>query len=486
MTAVFPFSVDERNAEQVQQLLQEYLAENTAYTDSALPDFIVTMVQNGRNKAEVTTALEEFLGDGVTKVMTWITEELPKSYKAVPNEDKVDFGQDEPAEDVHRSDEEAPVASIAVLASKGDTGRENDDYNSRERARQRRERFGGEEGREREENGRGGRGRQEYGRGRGGEEFGRRQDRWNNERERGRGRGFESRERRERDEGDTKSVQRRSNDRRGNNVSFTVRLDTKNSGNDRDSEMTERMTRKRSMTERLEGDSGEGNDGNHTADDSLSLGQPSKVQRTNTPKCTFWPYCSKGDACPFFHPSQPCTRFPNCKFGDKCLFIHPAGGQQQRNAPAKRFAHAAPPCRYGFSCHRRTSGCTFSHPAVSCRFGDGCTRKATCKFGHGVTCRYGVRCSRAGCSFSHGASASASSAGAEESTAEADITALDAGLPSTPPRDGNESSAPGEKEDTNAVGQTETAVDSEQDSSPPATAAPEKESTSEPKDRPAN
>lgn len=140
-------------------------------------------------------------------------------------------------------------------------------------------------------------------------------------------------------------------------------------------------------------------------------------------RCTFWPQCTKGDTCPYHHPTENCKSFPNCQFGKKCLYIHPSLTCKfgvSCNRPNCNFTHPPPllaaatmgvgfgmpmkqkvqnPCRNGFSC--TTPNCKYSHPAAPCKFGKACTRGALCTFSHAPPCRYGAKCTRIGCTFSH-------------------------------------------------------------------------------------
>jgi hypothetical protein len=83
------------------------------------------------------------------------------------------------------------------------------------------------------------------------------------------------------------------------------------------------------------------------------------------------------------------------------------------HAPVAAAAHApvaaaqANECRFGARCTR--ADCKFTHTAVrampECRFGARCTR-ADCKFTHTAVrampeCRFGTRCTRADCKFTH-------------------------------------------------------------------------------------
>eukprot|EP01103_Thecamoeba_quadrilineata_P011696 TRINITY_DN2840_c0_g1_i1.p1 TRINITY_DN2840_c0_g1~~TRINITY_DN2840_c0_g1_i1.p1 ORF type:complete len:373 (-),score=65.55 TRINITY_DN2840_c0_g1_i1:131-1249(-) len=121
-------------------------------------------------------------------------------------------------------------------------------------------------------------------------------------------------------------------------------------------------------------------------------GRPAKKVR-----CSYWPFCKRGDECVYYHPVENCSKFPNCAFGDKCLFIHPSIS-----------------CKFGSTCNR--IGCQFHHPQVSlppllppsqtppvnpCRFGTSCSRP-NCYFWHPVDmCKFGSKCARGNCRFRH-------------------------------------------------------------------------------------
>lgn len=61
-------------------------------------------------------------------------------------------------------------------------------------------------------------------------------------------------------------------------------------------------------------------------------------------RCKFYPSCTRGDRCDYYHPSTPCKAFPNCKFGDVCLYIHPK-------------------CKFDLTCSRLD--CSFTHTPVT-------------------------------------------------------------------------------------------------------------------------
>eukprot|EP00743_Colponemidia_sp_Colp-15_P004022 GILK01004335.1.p1 GENE.GILK01004335.1~~GILK01004335.1.p1 ORF type:complete len:451 (+),score=24.45 GILK01004335.1:42-1355(+) len=138
----------------------------------------------------------------------------------------------------------------------------------------------------------------------------------------------------------------------------------------------------------------------------------------STVRCSYWPNCSKGDACPFVHPSQPCTRWPNCAFGAKCLYIHPEK-----------------PCRMGALCTR--PNCAFTHP-----FGAVPHYRPTHHFAppavnfqkvyapaqdkSRVPCRFAASCNRPDCPYAHNLVDT-------EAQMNVDVSHLSSTLPSTPP-----------------------------------------------------
>ncbi|KAI8905344.1 hypothetical protein DFJ77DRAFT_479157 [Powellomyces hirtus] len=77
---------------------------------------------------------------------------------------------------------------------------------------------------------------------------------------------------------------------------------------------------------------------------------PGTPTEGSVPRCTFWPSCSRGDDCLFWHPKAACPDYPNCDKGNACYYIHPDMAQNQQTAP----------CRFGPACTR--PNCAFSHP----------------------------------------------------------------------------------------------------------------------------
>ncbi|KAJ3179545.1 hypothetical protein HDU85_004818 [Gaertneriomyces sp. JEL0708] len=109
-------------------------------------------------------------------------------------------------------------------------------------------------------------------------------------------------------------------------------------------------------------------------------------------RCTYWPNCSRGSACKFHHPSEPCPDYPNCAKGAQCLYIHP--GQQNTGGNVVL-------CRFGTRCTR--PDCNFTHPmGYVPPMGRGRGRGMT---GPGqvlnVPCRFYPNCTNLMCPFWH-------------------------------------------------------------------------------------
>lgn len=127
------------------------------------------------------------------------------------------------------------------------------------------------------------------------------------------------------------------------------------------------------------------------------------VQKEPAERCKYWPQCTAGDDCAYYHPTKMCRAFPKCRFGQKCLFIHP-------------------PCKFGNRCER--SNCSFAHPVGSirpprrqgpsyfravlqpgaprCKYGSQCSNPL-CTFSHSrpEPCRFGANCLLENCAFMH-------------------------------------------------------------------------------------
>ncbi|KAM3583041.1 hypothetical protein VKS41_004796 [Umbelopsis sp. WA50703] len=137
-----------------------------------------------------------------------------------------------------------------------------------------------------------------------------------------------------------------------------------------------------------------------------------KKDKKERVRCTFWPNCSKGEDCPFWHPRTLCRDFPNCpRKANECLYIHPEAPKSVETkakckfwpnctnpqcpythplgAPAPIVKRNPTPCREGDNCTR--PGCYFTHPrdgpagtATLCRFGPMCQKYPNCPFQHPI------------------------------------------------------------------------------------------------------
>ncbi|KAI9270647.1 hypothetical protein BDA99DRAFT_502356 [Phascolomyces articulosus] len=166
-------------------------------------------------------------------------------------------------------------------------------------------------------------------------------------------------------------------------------------------------------------------------------------------RCKYWPSCSQGEKCSYFHPKTICPDFPNCsKLASECMFIHPetssSAQQQQQQLPQQPIMmQPIPtmpmkrpiPCKFFPYCTNPM--CPFIHPeqpvAVSsptatagtvpsaaavpvkrvpipCKMGDQCKRPG-CYFTHPgdadtnpvseILCKYDGACTRPGCYYKH-------------------------------------------------------------------------------------
>lgn len=77
---------------------------------------------------------------------------------------------------------------------------------------------------------------------------------------------------------------------------------------------------------------------------SSAITVTSEIKLTKKERCKFYPVCTRGDRCDYYHPTTPCKAFPNCKYGDACLYIHPK-------------------CKFDLTCSRLD--CNFTHTPVA-------------------------------------------------------------------------------------------------------------------------
>ena len=97
-------------------------------------------------------------------------------------------------------------------------------------------------------------------------------------------------------------------------------------------------------------------------------------------KCSFWPNCKSGDACPFVHPTQPCKYFPNCTHAAECLFLHPSL-----------------PCRFQDRCMNET--CNYQHSAPFASVP--AYRMNAAAHPITITCRFHPNCANINCPYVH-------------------------------------------------------------------------------------
>ncbi|KAI8142187.1 hypothetical protein BJV82DRAFT_615871 [Fennellomyces sp. T-0311] len=144
-------------------------------------------------------------------------------------------------------------------------------------------------------------------------------------------------------------------------------------------------------------------------------------------RCKYWPSCSQGESCQFFHPKTICPDFPHCsKPAIECMFIHPEVAMQQPPVmpPVQTMLMKRPiPCKFYPYCTNPM--CPFMHPEepagappvavpvkrvpIPCKMGDQCKRPG-CHFMHPgdkespvseILCKYDGSCTRPGCFYKH-------------------------------------------------------------------------------------
>ncbi|KAJ3022315.1 hypothetical protein HKX48_006502 [Thoreauomyces humboldtii] len=117
-------------------------------------------------------------------------------------------------------------------------------------------------------------------------------------------------------------------------------------------------------------------------------------------RCAYWPNCTRGESCSFFHPTATCPQFPNCEKGNQCRYIHPDGNGESVL------------CRFGMACTR--AGCAFTHPPGMIRGGGGLRGRGAFGSYRGrggymsgaphlakVTCRFYPNCANQACPYFH-------------------------------------------------------------------------------------
>jgi hypothetical protein len=142
----------------------------------------------------------------------------------------------------------------------------------------------------------------------------------------------------------------------------------------------------------------------------ITIANPPRVddgdlrQSLSTNRCKFWPNCSKGDQCSYFHPSKndesPTTMA--CRFGafctrPNCAFSHPSPA-----AAAKMLSSV--PCKFGLNC--LNPSCAFMHPPLAA---ESQVLASSTPFGNmslktnlsNVSCKFASHCKRPNCAFKH-------------------------------------------------------------------------------------
>jgi len=138
-----------------------------------------------------------------------------------------------------------------------------------------------------------------------------------------------------------------------------------------------------------------------SAERELATAPPS-----NQSRCRFWPNCSQGENCQFWHPKELCQAFPNCPNpASSCMYVHPQAeltAEQAAAAARQALMQSMRPNGSGFG------GAPFAPGAQQqeCKFGARCTRP-DCKFRHSERdankqkCRFFPNCTKPDCPFFH-------------------------------------------------------------------------------------
>ncbi|KAG0331512.1 hypothetical protein BG000_010832 [Podila horticola] len=138
--------------------------------------------------------------------------------------------------------------------------------------------------------------------------------------------------------------------------------------------------------------------------------EPSYEQEENDDvkpaRCKFWPNCTQGDLCQFWHPKELCPLLPNCpSTADTCYYVHPLAEPtaEQRAAAARQALLQSMRPTNGTGNALQSSGALGS--STECKFGARCTRP-DCMFRHSEReskqpCRFFPNCTKPNCPFYH-------------------------------------------------------------------------------------
>jgi len=432
-----PLKIEIKDRSRLQALISAKLTEIIDSKDEVLPEYVMVMIDNKKTREQVTTDLGSFLGQNAAFFTHWLWEAA--SVNRVTTEVMVI-----PQERMEISQQEEPQQRVSVFSSVVVPEGKKETSSQRERRHKKNNRIpsrmvlsaakeAADATRETDD-----RHLESQG------------DSLKETRPRRKMKGKSSFERRiiskEEEDNNGMDMDGRAG-RKTNGLSITVTLDGKK--------------KKRKETEKsdpIESESQMNVDGGGTQSDLTE--SPKKIKLI---RCTFWPNCSRGESCPYHHPTEPCKNFPNCTYGDSCLFFHPLipctfGSKCTRpdctffHAPAST-AIASTACRFGFACI--APKCSFKHPAEACKFGKNCTNKS-CVFSHATLCKFASKCTRPACSFAHLSDKSSISCkfgdscmfkdttckfshGSENMMNDEDTTKLSDSLPKTPPHGEQES-----------------------------------------------
>ncbi|KAG0269957.1 hypothetical protein BGZ95_001851 [Linnemannia exigua] len=142
-----------------------------------------------------------------------------------------------------------------------------------------------------------------------------------------------------------------------------------------------------------------------------------ELESAGITRCKFWPNCTQGENCQFWHPKTLCADYPNCsKTADTCLYVHPlAEPTAEQVAAAARQAlmqsmrnnpnNSGAPALNALQSHLN---CPFYHPSPS----DATAQSSSMEIAGAVEgqevfnrlpmpCRFGDQCTRPGCHFTH-------------------------------------------------------------------------------------
>ncbi|KAB2575478.1 putative protoporphyrinogen oxidase protein [Lasiodiplodia theobromae] len=182
---------------------------------------------------------------------------------------------------------------------------------------------------------------------------------------------------------------------RGNGKSLFDRVDNSGRRNNRPQQS------KRQQPHDMEMGDGDQSAANGEGADSMDVENKSEAKAPWDTMCKFNTYC-KNPECPFAHQtpagnpgitvdlSDECSYDVSCK-NHKCTAKH--------HSPAKKTAFQSEvPCRFGVNC--KNPHCAFQHPPPPCRFGDNC-KNPECKFTHLETkCKFNP-CKNPHCPYKH-------------------------------------------------------------------------------------